>query len=138
MPELASFSFSLRVAAKSGHSYNGVDDRVDLFLKEGEEIRFKEYRNLYSCEAHRLPCESANAVIALVVRNFSSDRSVDINVIHASYNVHSNGVLLRETAKKLNITMTEERKAFYGCSLSKGPRKPISSSIHFRAAVQLE
>lgn len=40
MHDLAYRLFSLRVATKDGHSKNGVDDNVDLYLKQEGQIRF--------------------------------------------------------------------------------------------------
>lgn len=99
VPQLALRPFSLLVAAKTGHSYDGVDDKVGLVLKEGGKIHRSECGYLYCFEAHCLYCKCANVVIAPGVRNFLRDASVETNVFHACFYPHSNEVLVREMVK---------------------------------------
>lgn len=111
--------FSLRAASRNGQSCNGFYDKIDLFSKQGGQIRFEEYVNLYRWEAHRLPHEHANAVTVPGVHNASNDGIADINVFHALH-AHSNEALLREMAKTLDITLTGEPKLCYGYSVGRG------------------
>lgn len=107
VPKLAYHLLSLHAATKDGHSYNGVDDSVELFLKQGWHFRIHECGTLYCCKAQRLPSVCANVVIVSEVRISPIDRGVNINVFQASYG-HANEALARKTAKKLNITLLGE------------------------------
>ncbi|CAN0208252.1 unnamed protein product, partial [Laminaria digitata] len=66
----------------------------------------------------------------------SSYSTVDVNVFHCVYG-HSNELLLRETAKSLDVKLLGKLRPCTGCSVAKGYRKPITSSTKTRASKKL-
>ncbi|CAN0386005.1 unnamed protein product, partial [Laminaria digitata] len=66
----------------------------------------------------------------------SNETAVDINVFHRVYG-HSNELLLRETAKSLDVELLGKLRPCTGCSMAKGSRKPIPSSTKTRASKKL-
>ncbi|CAM9941475.1 unnamed protein product, partial [Laminaria digitata] len=57
-------------------------------------------------------------------------------VFHCVYG-HSNELLLRETAKSLDVKLFGKLRSCTGCSMAKGYRKPIPSSTKTRASKNL-
>ena len=137
VPSLAYILYSLRAGTNEGHTYRGTSTEVSLFTKEGGLLSFLPSGNLNSCRATWISTPITCAVIAPTSAKQPHKRHVDINRFHAAY-AHANEVLLRVTAKSLNVTLTGELQPCYGCSLAKGLRKPIPSTSRIRATKKLE
>ncbi|CAN0530962.1 unnamed protein product, partial [Laminaria digitata] len=65
-----------------------------------------------------------------------NETAVDINVFHCVYG-HSNELLLRETAKSLDVKLLGKLRPCTGCSMAKGYRNPTPSSTKTRASKKL-
>lgn len=65
--------------------------------------------------------------------NAHTETAVDISVFHCVYG-HLNELLLRDTAKSLDVELLGKLWPCTGCSMEKGYSKPMSSSTKTRVS----
>ena len=158
VPDLAFNLFSLMAAHKQGVGFMTEEEGLCISLFDGR-LRFEGDGSSYSNFAYRIepdkgyvpfplltPSPPENRVdgsdfpLAIPVlapgRAASAATAIDINVFHCVHG-HSNEMLLRETAKLLNIELSGTLKPCTGCSMAKGYRKPIPNSTKSRASEKL-
>ena len=117
---------------RAGHSYRGDGDGVTLFCKSGRWFFAPTVRKLDQIRGYRARSDSACATVIAAVKPLNIDTEVDINKFHCSFG-HVHKELLLETAKQRGDTLTGELHKCKGCSMAKGPRKPIAKTTKSRA-----
>lgn len=136
-PNIAYHLFSLRSSARGSNSCESSEDVILPYLKKGGVSKFHTSGNLNRSEAIRVPPDHAHAILDPLMGPISTNRTCDAHLFDSAFG-HQHKVLLRETAKSLNVELTVKIKPRYGCSMDKGLRKSTLSSSRTRPTSNLE
>ena len=122
---------SLPSMAQKGHTYTGDKDGVTLELKGGKTLFFPLVGKLcrqygYRPKAANNMVDTACAVIA-PGKTKTPTTPTDINIPHCTFG-DTHEVLLKKEQQGVNPS--GELHECRGCSMAKGPRKPIARSTH--------
>ena len=114
---------------------------VTFKLKGGGAVLFPLIRKLcrqygYRPEATGRMVDTACAVISPGQAK-APITPTDINLFHCTYG-HTHEALLKQTSKQQGISLSGELYECRGCSMAKGPRKPIARSTDTREGKKLE
>ncbi|CAN0277930.1 unnamed protein product, partial [Laminaria digitata] len=131
VPDIAFNLFSLTAAHKHGVGFM-IEKNLCISLFNGR-LKFEGDGSSYSSFACRIEPDDGYVPFPLWAPGPYSCR---INVFHCVYG-HSNELLLRETAKSLDVKLLGKLRPCTGCSMAKGYRKPIPSSTKTRASKKL-
>ncbi|CAN0366564.1 unnamed protein product, partial [Laminaria digitata] len=137
VPDIAFNLFSLMAAHKHGVGFM-TENYLCISLFNGR-LKFEGDGSSYSSFAYRIEPDDGYVPFPLLTPDPSEncvESAVDINVFHCLYG-HSNELLLRETAKSLDVKLLGKLRPCAGCSMAKGYRKPIPSSTKTRASKKL-
>ncbi|CAN0450323.1 unnamed protein product, partial [Laminaria digitata] len=137
LPDIAFNLFSLMAAHKHGVGFM-TEKNLCISLFSGR-LKFEGDGSSYSSFACRIEPDDGYVPFPLLTPDPSEncvETAVDINVFHCVYG-HSNELLLRETAKSLDVQLLGKQRPCTGCSMAKGYRKPIPSSTKTRASKKL-
>ncbi|CAM9165641.1 unnamed protein product, partial [Laminaria digitata] len=119
VPDLAFNLFSLMAAHKQGVGFMTEEEDLCISLFDG-----------------RLSVLPLDFPVLAPGRNAPTETAVDIIVFHCAHG-HANELLLRETAKSLNVELLRKLRPCTGCSMAKGYRRPIPSSTKSCASEKL-
>ena len=131
VPQLSYNLISLPSMAQKGHTYTGDKDGVTLELKGGKTLFFPLVGKLcrqygYRPKAANNMVDTACAVIA-PGKTKTPTTPTDINIPHCTFG-DTHEVLLKKEQQGVNPS--GELHECRGCSMAKGPRKPIARSTH--------
>ena len=131
VPQLSYNLISLPSMAQKGHTYTGDKNGVTLELKGGKTVFFPLVGKLcrqygYRPKAANNMVDSACAVIA-PGKVKTPNPPPDINILHCTFGHAHEGLLKKE---QQGVNPSGELHECRGCSMSKGPRKPIARSTH--------
>ena len=131
VPQLSYNLISLPSMAQKGHTYTGDKDGVTLELKGGKTVFFPLVGKLcrlygYRPKAANNMVDTACAVIA-PGKTKTPTTPTDINIPHCTFG-DTHEVLLKKEQQGVNPS--GELHECRGCSMAKGPRKPITRSTH--------
>ena len=131
VPQLSYNRISLPSMAQKGHTYTGDKDGVTLELKGGKTVFFPLVGKLcrqygYRPKAANNMVDTACAVIA-PGKTKTPTTPTDINIPHCTFG-DTHEVLLKKEQQGVNPS--GELHECRGCSMAKGPRKPIARSTH--------
>ena len=131
VPQLSYNLISLPSTAQKGHTYTGDKDGVTLELKGGKTVFLPLVGKLcrqygYRPKAANNMVDTACAVIA-PGKTKTPTTPTDINIPHCTFG-DTHEVLLKKEQQGVNPS--GEFHECRGCSMAKGPRKPIARSTH--------
>ena len=124
-----------------GHTYTGDKDGITLKLNRGETVFFSLVGKLYRQYGYRP--EAAGSMVDTACTPIAPGKAkapttpTEINILHCTFG-HTHEVLLKKTATQQGIVDSGDLHEYRGCSIAKGPRKPIASSTHTRASKKLQ
>ena len=139
---LLSYNFiSLPSFALKGPTYTRNKYEATLKLKGGRTVHIPLIGKLsrqyeYRPEAKGRVLDTACAVIA-PGQVKAHTTPTDINTFHCTYGLTHEG-LLKKTAEQQGVNLSGELHECRGCSIAKGPRKPIARSTYTRADKELQ
>ena len=122
--------------ALKGHKYACDKDGVTFKLKGGKTVPFPLIGKL--CRQYGYRPGGKDRVISTACAVISPGQAkaptnpTDINTFYCTYG-HTYKVLFKKTAEQQGVNLSGEPHECRGCSMAKGPRKPIARSTHTRA-----
>ena len=131
VPQLSHNLISLPSMTLKGHTYTGDKGGVTLKLKGGETVFFPLVGKL--CRQYGFRPEAAGSMVDSACTTIAPGKTktpttpTDINILHCTFG-DTHEVLLKKEQQGVNPS--EELHECRGCSMSKGPRKPIARSTH--------
>ena len=131
VPQLSHNLISLPSMTLKGHTYTGDKGGVTLKLKGGETVFFPLVGKL--CRQYRFRPEAAGSMVDSACTTIAPGKTktpttpTDINILHYTFG-DTHEVLLKKEQQGVNPS--GELHECRGCSMSKGPRKPIARSTH--------
>ena len=131
VPQLSHNLISLPSMTLKGHTYTGDKGGVTLKLKGGETVFFPLVGKL--CRQYGFRPEAAGSMVDSACTTIAPGKTktpttpTDINILHCTFG-DTHEVLLKKEQQGVNPS--GELHECRGCSMSKGPRKPIARSTH--------
>ena len=131
VPQLSYNLISLPSMAQKGHTYTGDKDGVTLELKGGKTVFFPLVGKL--CRQYGYRPKAANNMVDTACTTIAPGKTktpttpTDINILHCTFG-DTHEVLLKKEQQGVNPS--GELQECRGCSMAKGPRKPIARSTH--------
>ena len=131
VPQLSYNIISLPSMAQKGHTYTGDKDGVTLELKGGKTVCFPLVGKL--CRQYGYRPKTANNMVDTACTTIAPGKTktpttpTDINILHCTFG-DTHEVLLKKEQQGVNPS--GELHECRGCSMAKGPRKPIARSTH--------
>ena len=131
VPQLSYNLISLPSMAQKGHTYTGDKDGVTLELKGGKTVFFPLVGKL--CRQYSYRPKAANNMVDTACTTIAPGKTktptnpTDINILHCTFG-DTHEVLLKKEQQGVNPS--GELHECRGCSMAKGPRKPIARSTH--------
>ena len=131
VPQLSYNLISLPSMAQKGHTYTGDKDGVTLELKGGKTVFFPLVGKL--CRQYGYRPKAANNMVDTACTTIAPGKTktptppTDINILHCTFG-DTHEVLLKKEQQGVNPS--GELHECRGCSMAKGPRKPIARSTH--------
>ena len=131
VPQLSHNLISLPSMTLKGHTYMGDKGGVTLKLKGGETVFFPLVGKL--CRQYGFRPEAAGSMVDSACTTIAPGKTktpttpTDINILHCTSG-HTHEVLVKKEQQGVNPS--GELHECRGCSMSKGPRKPIARSTH--------
>ena len=131
VPQLSYNLISLPSVAQKGHTYTGDKDGVTLELKGGKTVFFPLVGKL--CRQYGFRPKAANNMVDTACTTIAPGKTktpttpTDINILHCTFG-DTHEVLLKKEQQGVNPS--GELHECRGCSMAKGPRKPIARSTH--------
>ena len=131
VPQLSYNLISLPSMAQKGHTYTGDKDGVTLELKGGKTVFFPLVGKL--CRQYGYLPKTANNMVDTACTTIAPGKTktpttpTDINILHCTFG-DTHEVLLKKEQQGVNPS--GELHECRGCSMAKGPRKPIARSTH--------
>ena len=131
VPQLSYNLISLPSMAQKGHTYTGDKDGVTLELKGGKTVCFPLVGKL--CRQYGYRPKTANNMVDTACTTIAPGKTktpttpTDINILHCTFG-DTHEVLLKKEQQGVNPS--GELHECRGCSMAKGPRKPIARSTH--------
>ena len=131
VPQLSYNIISLPSMAQKGHTYTGNKDGVTLELKGGKTVFFPLVGKL--CRQYGYRPKAANNMVDTACTTIAPGKTktpttpTDINILHCTFG-DTHEVLLKKEQQGVNPS--GELHECRGCSMAKGPRKPIARSTH--------
>ena len=131
VPQLSYNLISLPSMAQKGHTYTGDKDGVTLELKGGKTVFFPLVGKL--CRQYGYRPKAANNMVDSACTTIAPGKTktpttpTDINILHCTFG-DTHEVLLKKEQQGVNPS--GELHECRGCSMAKGPRKPIARSTH--------
>ena len=131
VPQLSYNLISLPSMAQKGHTYTGDKDGVTLELKGGKTVFFPLVGKL--CRLYGYRPKTANNMVDTACTTIAPGKTktpttpTDINILHCTFG-DTHEVLLKK--ERQGVNPSGELHECRGCSMAKGPRKPIARSTH--------
>ena len=131
VPQLSHNLISLPSMTLKGHTYTVDKGGVTLKLKGGETVFFPLVGKL--CRQYGFRPEAAGSMVDSACTTIAPGKTktpttpTDINILHCTFG-DTHEVLLKKGQQGVNPS--GELHECRGCSMSKGPRKPIARSTH--------
>ena len=131
VPQLSYNLISLPSMAQKGHTYTGDKDGVTLELKGGKNVFSPLVGKL--CRQYGYRPKAANNMVDTACTTIAPGKTktpttpTDINILHCTFG-DTHEVLLKKEQQGVNPS--GELHECRGCSMAKGPRKPIARSTH--------
>ena len=131
VPQLSHNLISLPSMTLKGHTYTGDKGGVTLKLKGGETVFFPLVGKL--CHQYGVHPEAAGSMVDSACTTIAPGKTktpttpTDINILHCTFG-DTHEVLLKKEQQGVNPS--GELHECRGCSMAKGPRKPIARSTH--------
>ena len=131
VPQLSHNLISLPSMTQKGHTYTGDKGGVTLKLKGGETVFFPLVGKL--CRQYGFRPEAAGSMVDTACTTIAPGKEkipttpTDINILHCTFG-DTHEVLLKKEQQGVNPS--GELHECRGCSMAKGPRKPITRSTH--------
>ena len=131
VPQLSHNLMSLPSMTLKGHTYTGDKGGVTLKLKGGETVFSPLVGKL--CRQYGFRPEAAGSMVDSACTTIAPGKTktpttpTDINILHCTFG-DTHEVLLKKEQQGVNPS--GELHECRGCSMSKGPRKPIARSTH--------
>ena len=129
VPQLSYNLISLPSMAQKGHTYTGDKNGVTLELKGGKNVFFPLVGKL--CRQYGYRPKAENNMVDTACTTIAPGKTktpttpTDINILHCTFG-DTHEVLLKKEQQGVNPS--GELHECRGCSMAKGPRKPIARS----------